>query len=108
MPDFYRQADILVLTLRGGDFIGQTLPAKFQGYLGAGKPVAAAADGAVPLEMTAADCGICVPAGDAQGLAAALEKMAACPELYREKGGRAAGILKSILPFGSLWSGWMN
>ncbi len=86
MPDFYRQADILVLTLRGGDFIGQTLPAKFQGYLGAGKPVAAAADGAVPLEMTAADCGICVPAGDAQGLAAALEKMAACPELYREKG----------------------
>ena len=25
-----------------------------------------------------------------------------------KKGGRAAGILKSILPFGSLWSGWMN
>lgn len=88
MPSFYRQADALVLTLRGGDFIGQTLPAKFQGYLGAGKAVVAAADGAVPGEMAAADCGICVPAGDAAGLAAALETVASHPEEYREKGRR--------------------
>ncbi len=39
-------------------------------------------------EMAAADCGICVPAGDAAGLAAALKTVASHPEEYREKGRR--------------------
>ena len=39
MKDFYKMADCLMLTLRGDDFIGMTLPAKAQGYLSAGKPI---------------------------------------------------------------------
>ena len=86
MKRFYRLADCFLLTLRGGDFIGMTLPAKAQGYLCAGKPVVAAADGAAFELVREADCGEGVPAGDAQGLAAAIEKVVAQPLLYRQKG----------------------
>ena len=88
MPRFYRMADCFLLTLRGGDFIGRTLPAKVQGYLSAGKPVLAAADGAVPDLIREADCGICVPAGDAQKLAQAMEAVIRDFPLYQEKGRR--------------------
>ena len=86
MKRFYCMADCFLLTLRGGDFIGMTLPAKAQGYLCAGKPVVAAADGAAYDLVREADCGESVPAGDAQGLAAAMEAVIADPALYQEKG----------------------
>ncbi|MCI8554917.1 MAG: glycosyltransferase family 4 protein [Clostridiales bacterium] len=86
MERFYRLADAFVLTLRGGDFIGSTLPAKLQGYMGAGKPLLAAADGAVPAVIREADCGLCVPAGDAQALAAAIRETAEHFDRCREKG----------------------
>ena len=86
MERFYRLADCFLLTLRGGDFIGMTLPAKAQGYLCAGKPVLAAADGAAADLVREADCGESVPAGDAAGLAAAMERVIADEPLYREKG----------------------
>ena len=86
MKRFYRLADCFLLTLRGGDFIGMTLPAKAQGYLSAGKPVLAAADGAASDLVREAGCGESVPAGDAQGLAAAMERVCADQAVYREKG----------------------
>lgn len=86
MERFYRLADCFLLTLRGGDFIGMTLPAKAQGYLCAGKPVLAAADGAAADLVRETDCGESVPAGDAAGLAAAMERVIADEPLYREKG----------------------
>ena len=87
MERFYRLADGFLLSLRGGDFIGRTLPAKLQGYMGAGKPILASAEGAIPDVIREADCGVCVPAGDAAALAAAICEAAAQPALYREKGG---------------------
>lgn len=86
MKRFYTMADCFLLTLRGGDFIGMTLPAKTQGYLCAGKPVVAAADGAVSGLIKEADCGDCVPAGDWKALAEAMTAVIADPEKYREAG----------------------
>ena len=42
MPCYYKMADCMLLTLRGGDMIGETLPAKAQSYLSVGKPIVGA------------------------------------------------------------------
>ena len=86
MEEIYRQADALVLTLRGGDMIGQTLPAKLQTYMCVGRPIVAAADGATADEIAAADCGLCVPAGDAEALAQAMRTVLRERETFIEKG----------------------
>lgn len=86
MRRFYKMADCFLLTLRGGDFIGRTLPGKTQGYLSAGKPVAAAIDGAAAELIGEADCGERVPAGDAAGLAGAMTKIIENMDAYRKKG----------------------
>lgn len=86
MPAFYKLADCFLLTLRGGDFIGMTLPGKAQGYLSAGKPVICAADGAANALIRQADCGLAGPSGDDAVLAANMEALIARPAEYREKG----------------------
>ena len=86
MPGYYKMADCMLLTLRGGDMIGETLPAKAQSYLSVGKPIVGAIDGAGQEMIREADCGECVPAGDDDGLAAAMLQVIDHPAIYREKG----------------------
>lgn len=86
MPTFYRKADVFLLTLCGGNGVGYTLPAKAQGYLCAGKPIAAAIDGAGQELIRQADCGEAVEAENVSGLAAMMDRMAEQPSAYREKG----------------------
>ncbi len=88
MPPFYRLADAFLLTLRGGDFVGQTLPGKLQSYLSAGKPIVAAIDGAAAEVMAEADCGPCVPASDVEGLARGMAAMIQNFEAFRACGER--------------------
>lgn len=86
MKAFYTLADCFLLTLRGGDFIGMTLPGKAQGYLCAGKPVLAAIDGAGRELVEEAGCGEAVPAGDAPALAEKMQAMIEDFAPYRAKG----------------------
>lgn len=86
MPRFYKMADCFLLTLRGGDFIGMTLPAKAQGYLSAGKPVLAAIDGAGREMVADAGCGAAVPAGNSRALANAMEQLIQNFAMYQQKG----------------------
>ena len=86
MPRYYKMADCMLLTLRGGDMIGETLPAKAQSYLSVGKPILGAIDGAGQEMIHEADCGECVASGDVKGLAEAMMKVIEHPDIYREKG----------------------
>lgn len=86
MQRFYKMADCFLLTLRGGDFIGMTLPGKAQGYLSAGKPIVAAIDGAGYDMMLEADCGEVVTAGDSVALAEKMEMILDNFEAYKKKG----------------------
>lgn len=86
MRDFYMTADCFLLTLRGGDFIGQTLPSKAQAYLCAGRPIAAAIDGAAREMIKEADCGECVAAGDYKALSGIMNLIMDNFELYKQKG----------------------
>lgn len=86
MKDFYRLADCFLLTLRGGDFIGMTLPSKAQSYLCAGKPIVAAIDGAGYELITDANCGEAAVAGDINGLASKMTTIIENTEEYKAKG----------------------
>ena len=67
--DFYRMADACLLTLNGDNLIGHTLPGKVQTYMAAGKPILGAINGAGQEVIKESECGICVNAGDVEGLA---------------------------------------
>ena len=91
MPEFYRMADACLLSLTAENRIGHTLPAKLQGYMAAGKPVIGMIDGSAMQVIKESGCGVCVPAGDAEGLAGAMKdfivnprKYAGCGEAGRE------------------------
>lgn len=86
MKDFYKMADCFLLTLRGDDFIGMTLPAKAQGYLSAGKPILGAINGSAQEMISQADCGECVKAGDFIALAEKMEHIIENFEEYKRKG----------------------
>ena len=89
MPDFYRLADACILTLSGDSLIGQTVPARLQGYLAAGKPVFAMIDGPAAEVIRSADCGGSVKSGDAKAFFALLRDFTEHPERYAHCGANA-------------------
>lgn len=86
MNRFYKMADCFLLTLRGGDFIGMTLPSKAQSYLCAGKPILAAIDGAGRELVAEADCGEVVHAGQVNDLAEKMLMIVEHFDRYKKKG----------------------
>lgn len=69
MPQFYKMADALLITLRGNNEVGDTMPGKLQMYMTTGKPIFGAINGAANEVIKEARCGSCVKAGDYEGLA---------------------------------------
>lgn len=76
MPSFYAHADALVASLKSDPTFSMTIPGKVQSYLLAGKPILGMLDGEGASAIEAAGAGLVCPAGDAQGLAKAIEHMA--------------------------------
>ena len=86
MERFYKLADCFLLTMSGDGVGTATLPAKWQGYISAGKPIAVAANG-VCADMTAlVDCGCWAPADDGEALAGIMKQMMDDPARCREQG----------------------
>ena len=69
MPSFYKKADVLLLTLRGNNFVGNTMPGKLQTYMTTGKPILGAINGASQQVIRESGAGKCVDSGDYKGLA---------------------------------------
>lgn len=69
MPDFYRKADAMLVTLKADPVLSLTLPGKVQSYMAAGKPIIGAINGETPRVIAEADCGFCADAEDAEALA---------------------------------------
>lgn len=89
MPDFYRKADALLITLRGNNFVGNTMPGKLQVYMTCGKPIFGAINGAANETIEQAQCGQCTEAGDYKGLAAIMKEYIEHPEKYSQCGENA-------------------
>ena len=95
MPDFYRKADALLITLRGNNFVGCTMPGKLQAYMACGKPVFGAINGAANETITQAKCGKCAQAGDYKGLAEIMQDYIEHPEQYTQCGDNARAFFKA-------------
>lgn len=77
MPSFYKLADALLVSLKKDPVFSMTIPGKVQSYLMAGVPLLGMLDGEGAKVITEANAGLVCAAGDADGLAAAVQKMAA-------------------------------
>ena len=88
MPHFYAAADALLLPLKREHIFALTIPGKLQSYLACARPVLAMLDGEGAHIVEEAGAGLACPAGDADGLAAQVLRMAATPETER----RAMGL----------------
>ena len=94
MPDYYRKADALLITLRGNNFVGNTMPGKLQVYMACGKPIFGAINGAANETILQAQCGKCVAAGDYIGLAKIMQEYIEHPEQYTYYGENARRFFK--------------
>ena len=72
MSQYYKLADVCLVTLKGGSIISKTIPAKVQGYMAAGIPILAALDGFGSEVINKSGAGICVPTGDLEKFSAAM------------------------------------
>ena len=82
MPSFYKMADALLITLRGNNEVGNTMPGKLQMYMTTGKTILGAINGAANEVITESACGACVKAGDYKGLADLMLRYIEHPEQF--------------------------
>lgn len=69
MPEFYKKADAMLVTLAADPVLSLTLPGKVQSYMAVGKPIIGAIDGETTHVIQDAHCGFCGAADNAQELA---------------------------------------
>ena len=86
MPGFYAMADAMLVTMAKDPVMDINFPGKVQSYMAAGKAILGAVDGETARMIHEADCGICVPAGDANALAKAMETAAADLSAWEQYG----------------------
>ena len=89
MPRFYKMADALLITLRGNNEVGDTMPGKLQMYMTTGKPIFGAINGAANEVIKEARCGSCVKAGDYEGLAMLMKLYIEHPSDFEQCGQNA-------------------
>lgn len=94
MPSFYKKADVLLITLRGNNEVGNTMPGKLQMYMTTGKPILGAINGAAVEVIDEAQCGGCVKAGDYEGLAKLMKLYIEHPNEYDVCGKNARRYFK--------------
>lgn len=88
MPEFFLQADAMLVTLADQEIFSMTIPGKLQAYLAAGVPIIAALNGEGADVVRSANAGFTCGAGDAKGLAEIVLQMADLPLSERQVMGR--------------------
>ena len=69
MPSLYSKADVMLLTLRGGSLVSETVPAKLQTYMSSGKAILGMISGDANQIIKDSNCGLVCEAGDYKALA---------------------------------------
>ena len=89
MPEIYRRAACLVMTLKDKEIFSYTIPSKVQAYLAAGKPIIAALNGEGARVVTEAGAGLTCAAEDSLALANCVRSLYVMPEPERARLGAA-------------------
>lgn len=74
MPQFYKEADAMLVTLSDDELISRTLPGKVQTYMAAGKPIIGAINGEAAEIINESGCGLCSEAQNYIALAENIRK----------------------------------
>lgn len=77
MPEFFKGADAMLVSLRKEPIFSMTVPSKVQSYLAAGRPIVGMLDGEGSRIIHESCGGLTAQAGDAEGLARAVRSLAA-------------------------------
>lgn len=77
MPEFFKGADALIVSLKAEPIFAMTIPGKVSAYLSAGRPILAMIDGEGARVIAEAGAGLVAPAGDGAGLARQAVELAA-------------------------------
>lgn len=92
LNDIYPKMDAFVLTLcseKDIGFVANTVPAKLQGYMSAGKPIFASIDGGANEIIKESNCGAVVAADDCIAFAEILDDFVDHPDKYKNCGKNA-------------------
>lgn len=90
MPWFFKQADVMLVTLSDDPLFKLYAPAKISSYMAAAKPIVAVLNGEGAEVIKDADCGWSLPAGDAEGFAKLAVKLSQMDKTVLEEKGRNA------------------
>jgi glycosyltransferase involved in cell wall biosynthesis len=75
MPDIFKQASALLVSLVRDPLMSQTVPSKVQAYLAAGRPIVASLDGEGARVVAEAGAGVTCPAQDSAALSDAVLRL---------------------------------
>lgn len=89
MPEYYKMADVCVVSLRKEGVVGWTIPGKLQEYMSAGKAVLGCIDGDANTIIEVAQCGVCCEAENIDGYAACIIQLINERHKLREYGTNA-------------------
>lgn len=84
MPEWFAQADVLLVTLRKDPTFALTIPSKVQSYMACGRPILASLEGEGARVVEEAQAGIVVAPEDASALAEAVLKLSLMPSSDRD------------------------
>lgn len=88
MPNFFAEADCMLVTLKKDPIFEMTVPSKVQVYLACGKPIVTALDGEGSRIVAEARAGYCGPSGDSGILAENVLKLYRSSYAERQEFGR--------------------
>jgi colanic acid biosynthesis glycosyl transferase WcaI len=88
MPEWFAQAEVLLVSLKKDPIFALTIPSKIQSYMACGRPILASLEGEGACIVEEAQAGIVVPPEDALALANAVLQMSLMPSSERETMGQ--------------------
>ena len=96
MPWFFRQANVMLVTLNDDPLFSLYAPAKISSYMAAAKPIVAVLNGEGAEVIKEAECGWSLPAGDAEGFAKLVVELSQMDKsVLAERGENAAKYYNS-------------
>lgn len=87
MPLFFKQADVMLVTLNDDPLFRLYAPAKISAYMAAARPIIAVLNGEGADVINEAGCGWCLSAGDAEGFARLVIELSQSDRVLLEKKG---------------------
>lgn len=89
MPEFYKHADAMLISLKNNPAISMTLPGKLQSYMAAGRAVVGSIGGEAAAVIADARCGVCAAPENSRELAEKIRQLLGAPEKFGEYGRNA-------------------